>query len=112
MAAAFREQNLAYRGCGDAVAGSLQLADNALVSPVRVLSSEPEDHHAESRFEWWTAQRPVRVGPAAGNQFAMPTQQRLTLHREHRAFAFGAWTGADHPDALSPALRQPTTPLP
>jgi hypothetical protein len=55
----------------------LQFADDAPVSPVRILAGEPQDQRAQRWRERRPARRPVRIGPAAGDQLPMPAKQRL-----------------------------------
>ena len=76
------EQHLAHGRRRDRDAETLELADDPLVSPVRVLARETKDQLAERTLERRSPRRPVRVRPPAGDQLAVPAKQRLRLERE------------------------------
>jgi hypothetical protein len=61
-------------------ADSLQLANDAPISPVRVLVRKPEDHRTHRRLERRPPGLPMRVRPAEGDQLAVPAQHSLRLH--------------------------------
>jgi hypothetical protein len=78
------EQHLAHRGCRNRDAETFELADDPLVSPVRVLPGESQDQLAERARERRSPRQPVRVCPPAGDELAVPAKQRLRLEREGR----------------------------
>jgi hypothetical protein len=78
------KQHLPHRGGGDGDSDSLQLAGDALVSPVWILASKAEDHRAQRRLEWRPARLPVQIGPAVSDQLAVPAKQGVRLDREAR----------------------------
>jgi hypothetical protein len=53
-----------------------------VLTPHRVLAGEPEDHGAKRRLKRRPARPAVRMGPAAGDQLAVPAQQRRRLDRK------------------------------
>jgi hypothetical protein len=75
-------KHLARRGRRHEDAEAFELADDPLVFPVWVLPSESQGQLAEGARERRSPRRPVRVGPAAGDELAVPAQQRLRLERE------------------------------
>lgn len=76
------EQHLAHRCRGDADADALELADDPLVSPVRVLSGETQDQLTERALKRRSPRFPMCVRPAARDKLAMPAQQCVRFHRE------------------------------
>src|SRR2546425_115133 len=76
------EQHLAQGGHRNTNAETLELADDPLVSPVRVLVSETKDQLAERALERRSSGGPVRVCPPAGDELAVPAKQCLWLDRE------------------------------
>ncbi len=63
----------ADRGRADPVAELEQLALDPLVSPAVVLGGEPLDQRGNLGADWRPS-RPVRIGPLAGDQAAVPAQ--------------------------------------
>jgi hypothetical protein len=59
-----------------------QLALDALVAPAGVLPGQPDDQLLHVLVKRWPAGLAVRVGPGAGDQSAVPAQQRLGLDEE------------------------------
>src|SRR6266542_2355444 len=78
------KQYLPHRGRRNRNAKTLELADDPLVSPVRVLPRETQDQLAERALERRSPRRPVRVCPPTGDELAVPAKQRLRLERERR----------------------------
>jgi hypothetical protein len=78
------EQHLAHGGRRHGDAEAFELADDPLVSPVRVLPGESQDQLAERALERRSPRHPVRVCPPAGDELAVPAKQRLRLEREGR----------------------------
>ena len=68
-----RLQDPADGGRDDPIAELEQLALDSLVSPAVVLGSEPRDQSSDLGADWLPS-RPVRVGPLAGDQAAVPAQ--------------------------------------
>jgi hypothetical protein len=66
-------EDTADRGCADPVAELEQLALDPLVSPAVVLGGEPLDQRRDLGAGWRPS-GPVRVGPLAGDQAAVPAQ--------------------------------------
>src|SRR5215218_2203970 len=64
------EQHLAHRGCRNRDAETFELADDPLVSPVRVLTGESQDQLAERALQRRSPRRPVRVRPPTGDELA------------------------------------------
>ena len=61
-----------------------QLTLDVLVPPSRVVDSQPHDQGGEHLGDRGPADAEVGIGPAPGNQAAMPAQQRLGPHAERR----------------------------
>src|SRR6266511_2575283 len=78
------EQHLAHGRRRHADTETLELADDPVVSPVRVLPRVTKDQLAERALERRSPGPPVRVCPPAGDQLAVPAKQRLRLERECR----------------------------
>ncbi len=78
------EQHLAHRRRRNPGAETLELADDPFVSSVRVLPSETKDQLAERALEWRSPGSPLRVGPAARDQLAVPAKQRRRLDQQDR----------------------------
>jgi hypothetical protein len=76
------KQHLPHRGRRDGDAQTLEFADDASVSPVRVLVAEPQDQLAKRRLEWRPTGSPPRIRPAPGDQLPVSAHQRLGLNRE------------------------------
>lgn len=78
-------QDLPYGGGCHPVSQSGEFAVDAAVTPARILGREAA--HQLSHYlgrgwsAWWLG---GRVCPLAGDQFAVPAQERLGLHEEHR----------------------------
>src|SRR6266545_2368532 len=83
------EQHLAHRRRRDRNTQTLELADDPFVPPVRVLPSETKDQLTERALERRSPGPPLRVGPAARDQLAVPAKQRLRLEREGRPGGLG-----------------------
>src|SRR6266536_2802283 len=62
----------------------LELALDALVAPARVLSGQPQDQRHHMVGEWRTTAPMVGLGPFAGDQPAVPPQDRVRRHQEDR----------------------------
>ena len=69
-------QDLPHRGRGDRVAEADQLAVDASVAPRRVLPGHPQHQRPDRLRDGWSARLSSRVGPAAGDELGMPSQQR------------------------------------
>jgi hypothetical protein len=78
------KQHLAHRRRRDTDPDALELADDPLVSPVRVLLGETHDQLAERALERRPSCLPMRVSPAARDKLAVPAQQRVRFDREVR----------------------------
>jgi hypothetical protein len=74
----------ADRGCCNAHAEALEFSLDALVAPAGVLLSQADDQLLEVLVECGAAWSTMRVGPGAGDQTAMPAQQRLRPDEEAR----------------------------
>ncbi len=61
-----------------------QLTLDALLPPSRVVDSQPHDQSGEHLGHRGPADAAVGIGPAPGNQAAMPAKQRLGPHAERR----------------------------
>jgi hypothetical protein len=72
------------RGCRDAQTKPDQFAPEALVAPAWVLPGQADDQVLELQVEWRSPGCAGRVGPGAGDQAAMPAQQRLRLDEAPR----------------------------
>ena len=86
-----RLQDPADGGRADPVAELEQLALDPLVSPAVVLGGEPLDQGGNLGADWRPS-RPVRVGPLAGDQAAVPAQDGI---------------GGDQPVRLQPCRQEP-----
>src|SRR5262245_30997438 len=86
------EQHLAHRRRRNANPEALELADDPFVSPVWVLTREPQDQLAQRAFERRPASGPMCVRPAARDQLTVPAQQRLRF--DHEARPRGSWDDA------------------
>ena len=77
-------QDRPYCAGRDLVAQSDQLTLDPPVSPARVLRGQPE-HQVPDRLPGaWPSWSAARVGPAPGDQVAVPAQHRLRRDHEHR----------------------------
>jgi hypothetical protein len=63
---------------------ALELTDDPPVPPELILPRETKDQSSHRRLERRPSRPHVRIGPATGNQLAMPTQQRVRPHQEAR----------------------------
>jgi hypothetical protein len=80
------------RGGRDAHPEPEQLALEALVAPAWVLGGQAHDQRLQVRIKWWTPVSARWVGPGAGDQAAMPSQQCLGGDKE--AGPAGSWQRA------------------
>jgi len=62
---------------GDLDAEALECPLDPLVAPARVLPGQTDDQRLHVIVQRWSAGLMVRVGPGAGDQAAVPAQQRL-----------------------------------
>jgi hypothetical protein len=60
-----------------------KLSGDALVAPAWILPCPTQHGLAKARGDGWTALGAVRVGPASGNQFSVPAQQRRRSREEY-----------------------------
>src|SRR5215211_5137761 len=60
---------------------ALQLADDALIAPPRILAGKPHDQSSNVRRDRWSTGR-APIGPAFGDQEAVPTEERRW--RDHK----------------------------
>jgi len=72
-----------HGGCRHGEPKPLQLANDSLIAPARILPGQPQDQFAEFRVERW-ATGPLRICPTLGNQAPMPGQQRLRRDDQRR----------------------------
>jgi hypothetical protein len=77
------------RGRRDPNPEVLQLALDALVAPGGILLGQADDQLLHLLVQRWPARPAVRVGPGAGDQAAVPAQQRLRLYEEARPAGLG-----------------------
>ena len=68
-----RLEDPADRRCANPVADLEQLTLDSLKSPAVVLGGEPLDERGDLRADWRPS-HPVRIGPLAGDQLAVPAQ--------------------------------------
>jgi hypothetical protein len=80
------------RGGRDAHPEPEQFALEALVAPAWVLGGQAHDQRLQVRIKWWTPVSARWVGPGAGDQAAMPSQQCLGGDKE--AGPAGSWQRA------------------
>jgi hypothetical protein len=78
----WRRRVVRDRGGRDPHAKPEELALDALVAPPRVLRGEADNQLLDVVVQWWPAGLAMRVGPRAGDQPAVPAQQRLRLDEE------------------------------
>jgi len=64
-----------YGGGGDSVAEADQLAVDAAVAPVGILSGHPQHQRPDRWCDGWSAGVSPRVGPVAGDHLGVPAQQ-------------------------------------
>src|SRR4029450_104176 len=83
-------QRFADRGGRDLYAEVEQLTLDPLVAPGGVLGGQTDDQLLDLRVERGTPASTMRVGPGAGDQPAVPAQQRLRLDQEHDQRARGS----------------------
>ena len=62
-----------------------QLTPDAPVTPAGILSGHPQYQGADRLWGGWSAWSSARVGPAAGDELGVPTQQRSGRHQPHLA---------------------------
>jgi hypothetical protein len=77
-------QGRADRGRRGLHAKLLKLTFDALVSPAGVLLGQADDQLLDILVERWPPLSPASVGPGAGDEVAVPAQERLRLHEEAR----------------------------
>jgi hypothetical protein len=78
------EQHLAHRRRRHANPESLELADEPLVSPVRVFAREPHDEFTDRTLARRSPGFPMGVRPAARDELPVPAQQYLRFDGEVR----------------------------
>jgi hypothetical protein len=61
-----------------------ELTLDPLVTPARILPGQADDQLLDILVQWWPTGLTMRVGPRAGDQASVPTQQRLRPDEEAR----------------------------
>ena len=76
------------RGGRDLHTKPVELALDTLVAPAWVLPGQTDDQLLDLLIQWRSS-RSTRLGPGAGDQPPMPTQQRVGLDEEARPTGSG-----------------------
>jgi hypothetical protein len=82
-AESFGTEDLLDRGGRDHHADALQLADDPLIAPPRILPGKPHNQCADVCWDRWSTGW-SRIGPAPGDQQPVPPEERRRRDDKHR----------------------------